>query len=392
MPRQSHEPSYRYHKARNCAVVTIRGKDRYLGAFNSPESREKYHRLVAEVLVNGHEPRIPAETPPATRMTVGELILRYWQYVESYYVKDGRPTAEPDNVRQAMRFVRRLYGSTPAEDFGPLAIKAVRQAMIEHPITRTIKVRNPITGKVVTDPTTGQAKTEVRVLRHGLTRKFINKQVGRIKRMFAWAVEEELLPASVHQTLLRVKPLKKGKTAAREKPRVKPVSLDHVEAVLPLVPPAIRAMIEVQRLTGCRPQDVVQLRGADIERCGPVWEYRPGRYKTEHHDADGSDAERVIFLGPKAQALITPFLASNPSDFLFSPRRSEEQRLDEHGASGKRQCGRRTFGTRPRNDNVEAGRRCAIATMWRRTAAPSGGHASGPTCLPGIRTNFATVG
>ena len=41
-------PSYRYHKARKCTVVTIDGRDRYLGAYNSPESLEKYGRLVAE--------------------------------------------------------------------------------------------------------------------------------------------------------------------------------------------------------------------------------------------------------------------------------------------------------------------------------------------------------
>ena len=44
-------PSYRYHKARHCAVVTLDGKDHYLGAYNSPDSWETYHRLVAEWLV-----------------------------------------------------------------------------------------------------------------------------------------------------------------------------------------------------------------------------------------------------------------------------------------------------------------------------------------------------
>jgi hypothetical protein len=48
-------PSYRLHKARNCAVVTIAGKDHYLGEYDSSESWEKYHRLVAESLVHGSE-------------------------------------------------------------------------------------------------------------------------------------------------------------------------------------------------------------------------------------------------------------------------------------------------------------------------------------------------
>ena len=37
MPRKKN-PSYRFHKARNCAVVTINGRDHYLGAHDSPES------------------------------------------------------------------------------------------------------------------------------------------------------------------------------------------------------------------------------------------------------------------------------------------------------------------------------------------------------------------
>jgi hypothetical protein len=39
-------PKYRHHKARNCAVVTINGRDYYLGPFGSPESQEKYEQLL----------------------------------------------------------------------------------------------------------------------------------------------------------------------------------------------------------------------------------------------------------------------------------------------------------------------------------------------------------
>ena len=47
MPRTNSAPSYRFHKARNCAVVTIDGKNHYLGPDRSPESFEKYNRLIA---------------------------------------------------------------------------------------------------------------------------------------------------------------------------------------------------------------------------------------------------------------------------------------------------------------------------------------------------------
>jgi integrase len=86
-------------------------------------------------------------------------------------------------------------------------------------------------------------------------------------------------------------------------------------------------MIEVQRLCGGRPQDIVLLRAIDIDMTGDIWEYRPQRYKTEHHNDGGADdRERIVFLGPKAQVLLKPYLTLNLTDYLFSPKRSEAQR------------------------------------------------------------------
>ena len=195
--------------------------------------------------------------------------------------------------------------------------------MIEHPITRTVKVRDLETGKLVLDPATGEPKTEERVYQHGLSRRFINKQLSRVKRMFSWAVQEELLPPDVHRALAQVKGLRKDKTAAREKARVPPVADAHVEVVLPLVPSTIRTMIRVQRLCGARPQDIVEMKPQDIDTSADIWVYRPGRHKAEHHER-----ERIVFLGPRAQELLKPCLAGiQPDEYVFSPQRSERARL-----------------------------------------------------------------
>src|SRR5207249_591897 len=179
----------------------------------------------------------------------------------------------------------------------------------------------------VTDPETGEVQKVEKLLAVGLTRKNINKQIGRIRRMFAWAVEEELVPVEVHAALLRVKGLRKGKGHAREKPRVRPVAPAIVEATLLHLPLMVRAMVQVQRLCGGRPQDIVQMRPIDIDMSGPVWEYRPRRYKTEHHNEDNlPERERVVFLGPRAQAIIKPLLPLNISAHVFSPMRSEKER------------------------------------------------------------------
>lgn len=315
MPRKA-TPKYRYHKARDCAVVTINGHDHYLGEFGSPESRERYHRLIAEHLARRHEPAPPQSAD--TSLSVTELIARYWRFCKTYYVKNGQPTSETHAVRLALRFARRLYGSTPAREFSPSKLKAVREAMVRHDITRTVKV---------TDEATGESTLVRKVVRKGMARKCVNKLVGRVKRMYAWAVEEELVPVDVHAALLRVKGLKRGKTDARETPRVRPVDDEHVSKVLPVLPAAVRAMVEVQRLCGCRPQDVVQMRPCDIDRSGGVWEYRPARFKTEHHNKDDAPVmDRVVYLGPKAQAVLRPLLPAEPEAYVFSPKKSEAER------------------------------------------------------------------
>ena len=132
--------------------------------------------------------------------------------------------------------------------------------------------------------------------------------------------------------LTTVPGLRKDRCDAREKPAIKPVPEDHVEAVLPHLPATVCVMVLVQRLSACRPQDVVEMRPGDIDQAGPVWEYRPGRHKGEHHAR-----ERIVFLGPRAQELLKPYLQGlRPDEYVFSPIRSEQRRLAEQ----RRQQGR----------------------------------------------------
>jgi hypothetical protein len=60
MPRKN-DPSYRYHKARDCAVVTIAG-DHYLGEHDSDASWEEHHHLVADYPARLRQPPPPVPT------------------------------------------------------------------------------------------------------------------------------------------------------------------------------------------------------------------------------------------------------------------------------------------------------------------------------------------
>lgn len=57
------------------------------------------------------------------------------------------------------------------------------------------------------------------------------------------------------------------------------------------------------------------MRACDLDTTGKVWLYRPKTHKTEHHDR-----ERLICLGPRAQAVVRPFLVDDLKAFLFSPK------------------------------------------------------------------------
>ena len=79
MPNRSRRtPSYRQRKPKNLGVVRINGHDEYLGPYDSDESWEKYHRLVAEWLSNPQkEPERAKETDSSDGpFTVKELIFR----------------------------------------------------------------------------------------------------------------------------------------------------------------------------------------------------------------------------------------------------------------------------------------------------------------------------
>lgn len=52
-PKSNNPPAYLPHKATGQARVVLNGRIHYLGKHGSPESTEKYNRLIAEYLNNG---------------------------------------------------------------------------------------------------------------------------------------------------------------------------------------------------------------------------------------------------------------------------------------------------------------------------------------------------
>ncbi|HEX5102632.1 MAG TPA: site-specific integrase [Pirellulaceae bacterium] len=285
-------PSYCRHKASGQAVVRLDGVDRYLGPYGSPESYERYERAIAEWRVHHAEKQTATERLSAVRrfdLTVSEVLFRYRQFALGYYQKNGQPSKELQAVKYSLRPVRLLYGSIRIRDFGPLALKAVREHMVSS----------------------------------GLCRNLVNARINRVKRFMKWAVSEELAPPSAYEALRTVTGLRFGRSGARETDPVQPVPDAWVNAVLPFLSPQVKAMVSLQRLTGMRPCEVVQMRVGDIDMTGEIWIYEPPDHKNRWRGH-----KRLIPLGPKSQEIIRPFLSLKTVAFLFSPIAAEAWRND----------------------------------------------------------------
>ena len=84
-------------------------------------------------------------------------------------------------------------------------------------------------------------------------------------------------------------------------------------ASAPHLPEVVADMVRFQRLTGCRPGELFILRPCDVDRSADVWRYVPESHKTEHHGR-----ERVIFVGPQAQAILRPYLLRDAKAVCFT--------------------------------------------------------------------------
>jgi integrase len=294
-------PSYRRHKQSGQAIVSLPDgqggrRDFLLGKYGTAASRAEYARVLAEWEAAGRTIPTPIV---ASDLVVTELIDQFWIHAKQHYRRpDGSPAHELSDFKYSLRPLKHLYGVTAAKDFGPLALKAVRQLMIDgynHP-------------KFGPQP--------------ALSRGVINQRINRVRRMFRWAVENELIQPAVLHGLQALKGLQKGRSEARETEPVKPVPLAFVEATLPELKPQLAAMVQLQLLTAMRSGELIVMRSIDLDTSGRIWFYRPGSdqgregaHKTAHHGH-----ERIVPIGPRGQEIVKRFLKTDVHAFLFDPR------------------------------------------------------------------------
>ncbi len=283
--RKPRVPKYCEHKRTGHARVIINGQQHWLGRYGTPESLKKYQRLIAGIgdSAAAIEPTILDQDAD---LTVVELVAEYVEWASGYYVKNGELTGHIHQVRRAARALREAHSELPIREFSPNKLRALQESLVH---------RN-------------------------LARSYINDLCGEVRRMFKWAASRELVPVGVYQALLTVDGLKRGRTQAREHAPILPVDAEVVDATLPFLPEVVADMVRFQRLTGCRPAEVCILRPRDVDAAGETWRYTPNSHKTEHHGRG-----RCISIGPRAQALLRPYLLRDHETFCFAPAESERR-------------------------------------------------------------------
>jgi integrase len=293
MPKLSNRPP-KYSKLKQYAVVYLNGKIHYLGTYGSEESRVAYARFIAERRVN------PMLVPPdeGTSVTVAELAAAFLDHA-----KATLESSSYAHYRTVIGdFLLKLFGDdTSVDNFKPSSLKLVRQELI---------------------------------LSQRFCRRLINSYIRQVVAVFTWGVEEEYVQPNTELALKAVKSLPEGYPGTFENEEREPVPDEVVKRTLPFMPPTLRAMILIQRLTGCRPSEIFNMRVGQIDKTTDpdLWLYRLPKHKT----AKKTKRKKVIPLGTQEQSLIAPYLEGKEAEMaVFSPRTAMQERNAEKRTNRK---------------------------------------------------------
>lgn len=287
-------PGYLLHKPSGKARVRLNGVDHYLGTYGSEESLHLYSKILAEHVASSGANL----AKPNQELSINELALAYILHAKKYYMKERtlpngkvvlKVTDEVGCIQSALKHLIALYGDTDVNEFGPIALKACREKMIGEKWTR----------------------------------RFINMSVGRIRRMFKWGVENEIVDPNILMKLKAVAPLLAGRTNAKEHTPRSAVPEDALAKVKSKVSARIRDLIDLWLLTGARPGELVKITGNMIDRSlfeeKGVWIAELLDHKMAH-----KGQRRIIIFGSKSISILQRHLKrlTDPSKRIFPINRA----------------------------------------------------------------------
>ena len=302
MPRtKSPNPKYRFHVSGQ-AAVRLDYKDFYLGEYDSPASYARYHSLLAEYNSNGRKApdvatqQLGDEPIKVKHVTADYRALMLDTYADNY--------AENNRLVNLLNLLDSEHGEEPADSFGPIKLKNLRDGFILHglggsPCCR--KYCNYLT-KLVVD-----------IVEHGVSRELVRpEQITALKTL---------------------KPLKRNQ--ARDNPKRTGVDVDAVKQTLPHLDSVVSDMVRIQLATAMRPSELFSMTPADIDRSGEVWFYRPKSHKTEHH----GKAKAIPLVGEVVK-LLSVYLFGDPGEPCFTTNKGTPWNKDTYRRHITRACQR----------------------------------------------------
>lgn len=276
-----------------------------LGRTGTPGATQAYQRLLTE------HPTAPSIARPAgdqvrNSLTVADLCVRF----QTHYRTLKRITHTYYRIQSALNQLAELYGDLSVEEFKGPQLKAFQRSLASK----------------------------------GLSRSYISGIVGTVKQAWRHAVSEDWIDPALLQGLDAVASLEPGESGAVEPRVVEPAPLDDVQATLPHLRPPVRAMVELQLITGMRSGELcsltpgqiiregtfrVQGRGTvRVDQLGGAWVYAPDQHKTASQGHG-----RYVVLGPKAQAILLPWLDRAADLPCFSPAEDHAAQVAERSAA-----------------------------------------------------------
>ena len=197
------------------------------------------------------------------------------------------------------------HSETPVRAIGPHHLQRFRRMLLNRGGRRLVSV--PGGGKVWrrTGP---------------LRRRTLNLYISHVIRFLEWADARGYLATGQLERLREGAFLPKGSAEAPDYTGPKPPDPESVAALIEYVPPSVAAMVELQRLTGMKPVELCDLKAIHLDKSGEPWIYSPPRQRSQRK-------VRRVTLDARAQAVLIPFLPTNPYEAVFSPRKLYAERL-----------------------------------------------------------------
>lgn len=270
MGRKKRWPPSIFHRGGR-DITRIDGRDYPLGPTGSEQAQQEYARLIAAHAAGTLQ-------APVTRTygTIRQLVTAWDEYAQRHYSPEGR---EAKQYEFTTRLLVERFGSMKADKFTEIELTLLQQAMCDKDWCRNV----------------------------------VNRRIVRIRTVWRWAELRGLVPPGSWARLRAVRPLMPSSRLARSTEPIKPCEPEDLERVAVCASPPVAAVLRLMLLTGARPSELYRMRTCDINRTEELWTYEPVHHKTEHHGR-----QRVIFFGPRAQHILTPWLGP-PNLVCFRP-------------------------------------------------------------------------